>query len=148
MANSFTLPGAPSENNIYGRFSLPVLEYLNFPIKMANYQKLTVIQEEVQLKEIMVQNTVSKQAIVAAFDSAEKLVVDELLCQLLNRSPLNADYEMLSFVEYKDKKETGRYVYFCDVRIGKLLMGGTNDYLQCLLSGEDIFFRFHPMEID
>ncbi len=115
---------------------------------MANYQKLTVIQEEVQLKEIMVQNTVSKQAIVAAFDSAEKLVVDELLCQLLNRSPLNADYEMLSFVEYKDKKETGRYVYFCDVRIGKLLMGGTNDYLQCLLSGEDIFFRFHPMEID
>ena len=115
---------------------------------MTNNQKLTVIQEEVQLKEIMTQNTVSKQVIIAAFNSAKKLVLKKLLYQLLDKNPLKSDYEMLSFLDYKNEKEAGQYVYFCEVRIGKLIMGGSNDYLQCLLSGKDIYYSFYPMEIN
>ncbi|MCU4174879.1 hypothetical protein [Carboxylicivirga sp. N1Y90] len=83
-----------------------------------------------------------------AFNIAENLVLMRLLSQLLNRIPSDDDYEMLSFEEYDEEYETGRIVFFCEVKIGKLIMGGTKDYLECLLSGEDIFMAFYPIEIE
>ncbi|MCU4165604.1 hypothetical protein [Carboxylicivirga caseinilyticus] len=115
---------------------------------MTACKKLTIIQEEVRLKEFLKSSNVTKQSIMNAFDTAEEQVLEQLLMQLLNRKPSKEDYEMLSFEEYKNEDETGKFIFFCEVKIGKLLMGGTMDYLECLLSGEGIIVSFYPVEID
>jgi len=111
-------------------------------------QKLTTIHEEVRLKHFYSSSSVSKQEIMDAFNTAEELVLEKLLWQLLNRKPSKEDYEMLSFEEYKNEDETGKFIFFCEVKIGKLLMGGTLDYLECLMSGEGVMFRFYPLKIE
>nr|WP_321454207.1 hypothetical protein [uncultured Carboxylicivirga sp.] len=115
---------------------------------MTACKKLTIIQEEVQLKDFLKSSNVTKQSIMNTFDNAEEQVLEQLLIQLLNRKPSKEDYEMLSFEEYKNEDETGKFIFFCEVKIGKLLVGGTKDYLECLMSGEGVMFGFFPMEIE
>lgn len=103
------------------------------------------IVKEVRLKEVVAMKPLRKESIQAKFDDTQKAVLDDLLFYMLDREPLSRDFGLINLVEYTGE-ETGNYVYFCDVRIGRLITGGPNNFLESMLELKDIFIYFYPDE--
>ncbi len=112
-------------------------------MKITN-KSIPKIIKEVPLKNALARESFSKENIKAAFDKTEKEVVEELLLYLLKRNPSTKDYDLINLVEFEDEIETGSYVYYCDVQIGKLFTGGPTSLLKSILKMKDIYIYFIP----
>lgn len=104
----------------------------------------TIIKED-RLKGVMCKEHVTKAEIYSKFQETENLVLYELLGILLNREPLMPDIELIELEQYTGE-ETGSNVYYCGVKIGRLILGGPGDMLESIIKLENIFFSFYPDE--
>ncbi|WP_163322998.1 hypothetical protein [Draconibacterium mangrovi] len=108
-------------------------------------QSLPKIVREVKLKEVLCKKKVTKAEIYALFKETENSVLYELLTVLLGRESISKDIELIELEEYEGK-ETGNYVYYCGVKIGRLLLGGPGNMLMSIISMKDVFYSFYPDE--
>ncbi len=99
------------------------------------------ISREVKLQHIV---PFTKENIAARFEDAKKMVISDLLRHLLKREPKSSDFETMELVP--SMVHNGDDVYYCSVKIGKLILGGNNDMLESLLKMKNIYAFFTPEE--
>jgi len=106
-----------------------------------NKQHIPNISREVYLKNI---KPFTKKALASRFELAKRMVISDLLQHLLQHEPTQSDFET---IELEDSMEhDGEDVYYCSVKIGKLIVGGNKDMLKSLLKMENIYVFFTPEE--
>ena len=108
-----------------------------YPIK----RNIPEFTQEVYFKNM---EPVTKEKIANCFNAAQETVIFKLLHHLLQRIPLTSDFESLERVQ--SMVHYGEDVYYCDIKIGKLILGGTKDKLKSFLAMKDIYVFFVPEE--
>jgi hypothetical protein len=106
-----------------------------------NKRNIPDFSQEVDLKDL---EPVTKEKIASRFEEAQDMVIIDLLHHLLQREPKVQDFDSLERVQ--SMVHDGEDVYYCDIKIGKLIMGGTKDKLESLLAMKDIYIFFIPEE--
>lgn len=99
------------------------------------------ISHEVKLEHIV---PFTKKNIAVRFEKAKSMVVSDLLQHLLLREPLASDFKTIELVD--SMEHNGDDVYYCNVKIGKLFLGGDEDMLESLLEMKNIHAFFTPEE--
>lgn len=106
-----------------------------------NKQHIPNISREVYLKYI---KPFTKKALASRFELAKRMVISDLLQYLLQHEPTQSDFET---IELEDSMEhDGEDVYYCSVKIGKLMVGGNKNMLKSLLKMKNIYVFFTPEE--
>jgi hypothetical protein len=101
--------------------------------------KIPRLRREVYLKDI---KPFSKENIAIRFEEANKMLIFDLLQQMLLREPNADDYVNIERV--RNFEHDGDDVYYCGVKIGKLELGGDKDMLESFLKLKDIYAWFTP----
>lgn len=99
------------------------------------------ISREVRLQHI---KPFTKKNIAARFELAKKMLISELLQHLLQREPVALDFETIELVD--SMEHDGDDVYYCSVKIGKLILGGNKDMQESLIKMKNIYAFFIPEE--
>lgn len=101
--------------------------------------KIPQLRREVVLKNI---KPFTKAHIASRFSEAQNMLVFDLLEKLLDREPTARDYDNIERVQ--SFKHDGEDVYYCGVKIGKLVIGGDKNMFLSLLKRKDIYAYFVP----
>lgn len=106
-----------------------------------NKKSIQEFSQEVDLKDLV---PATKEKIAIRFEEAQDMVIVDLLQHLLQREPKVKDFENIERVQ--SMVHDGEDVYYCDIKIGKITLGGTEDKLESLLRMENIYAFFIPEE--
>jgi hypothetical protein len=106
-----------------------------------NKRNIPNITREVYLKHIV---PFTKEALASRFELAKRMVISDLLQHLLQHEPAQSDFETIELVD--SMKHDGDDVYYCSVKIGKLVVGGNKNMLKSLLKMKNIYVFFTPEE--
>ncbi|WP_346854587.1 hypothetical protein [uncultured Draconibacterium sp.] len=101
--------------------------------------KIPQLRREVVLKNI---KPFTKEHIASRFTEAQNMLIFDLLEILLDREPNDKDYDNIERVQ--SFNHDGEDVYYCGVKIGKLVIGGDKDMFMSLLKRQDIYAYFIP----
>ena len=97
------------------------------------------LSHEVNLKNIQ---PYSNEKLLARINDAEHAVITFLLQFLLQRKPKASDFEKIEVIE--SIEPDGTDVFYCDVKIGKFVFGGTKDLIESFILQKDIYAIFMP----
>lgn len=112
---------------------------------MVPKRNIPEIRCQVKLKEVMGKENYLPGNILTEFDKARDNVVIELLTYLLDREPQPKDYELIDLVE-SDLEGAWREIYYCDVKIGRVVGETPEGLIKAVTSLEGIFIYFFPEE--